>query len=104
MNHEIVDRKLSIQVGEDILSTSVDSLARQFRKTLDEADAEANQIELDLAAVGTIDSQGLNLLIGLFQECKKRKWGFRVVNCNENVRWLFSIFKLTEVFGVNRNV
>lgn len=102
MNHVIEDRKLSIQVGEDILSTNVETLATQFRESVEQAGDEANQVELDLAGIETIDSQGLNLLIGLFQECKKKKWGFRVINCSENVRWLFSIFKLTDVFGVNQ--
>jgi len=103
MNYAIEDRKLSFQVGEDILSTNVESLAKQFRDRIDEAAGDANQIELNLSGVETIDSQGLNLLIGLFQECKKKKWGFRVTHCTENVRWLFSIFKLTEVFGVTQN-
>lgn len=101
MNHVIEDRKLSFQVGEDILSTNVETLAKQFREGIDSASATVNQIEVNLSGVDTIDSQGLNLLIGLFQECKRKKWGFRVSHCTENVRWLFSIFKLTEVFGVN---
>lgn len=101
MNHVIEDRKLSFHVGEDILSTNVEALANAFRESIESAAGNANQIEVDLSGVETIDSQGLNLLIGLFQECKKKKWGFRVSNCSENVRWLFSIFKLTDVFGVN---
>jgi anti-anti-sigma factor len=103
MKHDIEDRKLTIVVEENILSTNIDAIAGGFKKTVEEADGEVNQIILDLEGIDTIDSQGLNLLIGLFQECKRKKWGFRVVNCSENVRWLFSIFKLTEVFGVNRS-
>ena len=103
MNHAIEERKLSIKVGEDILSTNVDTLAKGFREIIEEAGADAKQVELDLSGIDTIDSQGLNLLIGLFQECKKKKWGFQVINCTENVRWLFSIFKLTDVFGVDKD-
>ena len=101
MKHEISDRKLIITIGENILSTNIDALAKQFREIVDASVNDVNQIVLDLDGIDTIDSQGLNLLIGLFQECKRKKWGFKVVNCTENVRWLFSIFKLTEVFGVD---
>jgi len=102
MKHEIIDRKLTINVGENILSTNIEALAKEFKEFVASADGQANQIILDVDGIETIDSQGLNLLIGLFQECKKKKWGFRVINCTENVKWLFSIFKLTDVFGVNQ--
>ena len=101
MKHEISERKLVISVEENILSTNIDTLAKEFKELVNKSEDEANQIVLDLSGIDTIDSQGLNLLIGLFQECKKRKWGFRVSNCTENIKWLFSIFKLTDVFGVN---
>ena len=101
MKHEIADRKLNIVVEDNILSTNVESLSSSFKELLSSDADEINQIVLDLEGIDTIDSQGLNLLIGLFQECKNKKWGFRVINCTENVKWLFSIFKLTEVFGVN---
>ncbi|MCG8528247.1 MAG: STAS domain-containing protein [Opitutales bacterium] len=103
MKHEISDRKLSIVVEDNILSTNVESLSTSFKELLNSSGDEFNQIILDLEGIDTIDSQGLNLLIGLFQECKNKKWGFRVTNCTENVKWLFSIFKLTEVFGVNQS-
>jgi anti-anti-sigma factor len=101
MKHEISDRKLLISVGDNILSTNIDALSKAMRSLIDASEQEVNQIVLNLKGVDTIDSQGLNLLIGLYQESKKRKWGFRVVECSENVKWLFSIFKLTDVFGVN---
>ena len=101
MKHEINERKLIISVEENILSTNIDALAKEFKELVNKSEDEVNQIVLDLSGIDTIDSQGLNLLIGLFQECKKRKWGFRVANCTENIKWLFSIFKLTDVFGVN---
>ena len=103
MNHEIKESTLLIKVGNNILSTNIESLASEFKEFVSAAEGAANKIVLDLEGIETIDSQGLNLLIGLFQECKKKKWGFRVTNCTENVRWLFSIFKLTEVFGVDQN-
>lgn len=101
MKHEINDRKLTISVEENILSTNIEELAKEFKELVTKSEDQANQIVLDLEGIDTIDSQGLNLLIGLFQECKKKKWGFRVINCTENIKWLFSIFKLTDVFGVN---
>jgi anti-anti-sigma factor len=103
MKHEINDRKLTISVEENILSTNIDILAKEFRELISKAEDQVNQIILNLDKIDTIDSQGLNLLIGLFQECKKKKWGFRVSNCTENIKWLFSIFKLTDVFGVNQS-
>lgn len=101
MKNEINDRKLTISIEENILSTNIDTLAKEFKELINKAEDKVNQVILDLKGIDTIDSQGLNLLIGLFQECKKKKWGFRVSNCTENIKWLFSIFKLTDVFGVN---
>lgn len=101
MKNEINDRKLTISIEENILSTNIDTLAKEFKELINKAEDKVNQVILDLNGIDTIDSQGLNLLIGLFQECKKKKWGFRVSNCTENIKWLFSIFKLTDVFGVN---
>ncbi|GEM_PF-1607118 len=102
MKNEVVDKKLRIKVGENILSTSIERMNAEFKKLVAENEGAVSQIELDLNGVETIDSQGLNLLIGLYQECKRKQWGFRVVECTETVKWLFTIFKLNDVFGVER--
>ncbi len=100
MKYELKGNVLEISPEESILSTIIEDMAKLFKDAVDTHHADTRQIILNLDSVETIDSQGLNLLIGLYQECKNRKWGFQVVECTDNVKWLFSIFKLTEVFGV----
>lgn len=93
------DTEWVIVVEEDLLSTSVDRLLSEWKKLLDQA-AEIKGVCLDITKVNIIDSQGLNLLIGLYKECVKRTWAFRVTGCSKDIKRMFSLLKLTERFGI----
>lgn len=85
---------------EDLLSTNVESLRQICRKALEEAPS-ANSLIIDLTGTGAVDSKGLNLLIGLYQESNRRTWSFKVQGASAEIRQLFSFVKLTERFGIS---
>ncbi|MFZ5806158.1 MAG: STAS domain-containing protein [Verrucomicrobiota bacterium] len=93
------DTEWIIVVEEDILSTSVERLLVEWKKMLEQA-SELKGVCMDINKVNIIDSQGLNLLIGLYKECVKRAWHFRVTGCSKDIKRMFSLLKLTERFGI----
>jgi len=86
------------QLEENIVSTTVQELLEEFRKLFDKG-VGSPTLRLDLGAVRIIDSQGLNLLIGLYRECERKEVALQVTNASEETRRLFRMFKLNQIFG-----
>lgn len=99
MHHEKTDTTLTVTFEEDILSTNTLELKDALVELLN-LTTQCNAIRLDLSAVDIIDSQGLNLLIGIYQECQKRQWQFTVHNPKSNVRELLQFVRLEQRFGL----
>ena len=91
--------ELKVTVEEDILSNSVEQLVQKWKQALNGIERPGS-VSLDIGGVKTVNSQGLNLLIGFYKECLKRNLGFRVVNCSQDLKHLFSLLKLSERLGI----
>ena len=83
---------------ENIVSTTVGDLLEQFRGYF-ATGVEASRLILDLKTVRVIDSQGLNLIIGLYRECQRHEISLEVANPSEETKRLFRMFKLDRIFG-----
>lgn len=91
---------LRIAFAGDLLSTNVGSLRPKLLAALAE-NPTAQSVVADLARAGSVDSQGLNLLLSLFRETERRKIGFRVENPNPEVRRLLTLLNLATRFGLS---
>lgn len=86
-------------MGEDLLSTTVQRIKEECKPLLD-ALGDGQGVIVDISGVTTIDSKGLNLLIGLYQETIKKNCGFRVAGSSPELKQLFAFVKMTERFGI----
>lgn len=82
----------------DILSTNVNASMNEFNEIEDRYNVI--DLKVNLEKVDMIDSQGLNLLIGIYQECLKKSINFTVNNASEPVLKLLKFVKLDKKFGV----
>ena len=89
MKHERNDTELLFQPEEDLLSTSVNRILTEAQNVLEE-NSDASALILNLEHVKSVDSQGLNLLVGLYQESQGRGWTFRVENVSAPIQRLFN--------------
>ena len=71
-----------------------------FAEMLDQALGDSQTVIIDLAEVSYIDSTGLNVLIGLHEQCARRKTNMAVVFTSRNLWRIFSVLSLQDVFRV----
>ena len=100
MKHKLENSELVIVCEEDLLSTNIEACISQAKDALSGA-ADATKLVVDLNGVNTVDSQGLNFLVGLYQESRSLDWGFSVTGASATLVQLFKFVKLDERFGVN---
>jgi anti-anti-sigma factor len=84
-----------LHFGEALTSTTVLSLRLQFLSLLGECSG-VETITADLSHVPMIDSQGLNLLIGMYQDAREKGLGFRITGASEANRRLFALVNLQD--------
>ena len=77
MNHTInpADHSLQLTIPGDVLSTNAEQIRTEIFALFETGPVKSagwTTLVLDLRAAKMIDSVGLNLLVGLFKEAKKR--------------------------------
>lgn len=99
MDTTFSDTTLSFTFDGDLISTTVVPVRAELIALL-KAYPTATTLVANFPRVGQVDSQGLNLLIGLYREAQLRKIPFRIENASPSVRRLFGLLNLNERFGV----
>ena len=99
MQHKISDAEMSITFEEDLVSTSVKEYLSRCKEIL-AGQKNLKKVVADIGKVKMIDSQGLNLLVGLYQECNKRKLAFQITGTSPSLKRLFDFVKMSDRFGV----
>jgi anti-anti-sigma factor len=77
MRHHLnkTDQSLTVELEDDMLSTTQDRLRRSFMSLLSSVEIQSSNwslLKLDLTRSATIDSAGLNLLVSLIKLAKDR--------------------------------
>ena len=96
----IKDNRLEIKIAEDITASWVKDKLEQVRGAIDEDNSYYEEIVLDMEKVETIDSIGLNLIIGLYKTASQIRKDLKVIGLNGRVKNLFKLLKLDEVITV----
>lgn len=99
MNNSLENNTLTLILEEDLLSTTVKPLLSEAQEVIEDA-GDVETVVVDLSEVKTIDSQGLNLIVGIYQECRSRDWKFAITGASQAVKRLFQFVKLSERFGI----
>lgn len=96
----ISDQNIHLTFAENIVSTNVEESMNIYKKAAQECPSPS-EVTVNLANIKMVDSQGLNLLIAIYQECQRKRCGFKVLNATEPVKKLFTFVKLNEKFGIS---
>lgn len=83
-----------VRVSGEVDLPNVHLLAKMLDVALD----DRRTIIVDLTRVSAIDSTGLNVLIRVHEQCAVRKANMAVVYTSKNVRRIFSVLSLENVF------
>ena len=99
MKHKLDGSHLVLVCEEDLLSTNVEDCVKLAKKAFEGA-GSADALVVDMAGVNTVDSQGLNFLVALYQESRSLDWAFSVKGVSSGLKQLFKFVKLSERFGL----
>lgn len=93
------DKKLICLPQEEIIASNVPTMRETLIAQLD-SDTSWEELVFDCSQVETLDSIGINLLVGLFKKAKVVEKQFKVVGCNEAIVKVLKLFRLDEQFPV----
>ncbi|MDH5559914.1 MAG: STAS domain-containing protein [Deltaproteobacteria bacterium] len=65
-----------------------------------EGDTSWEELVLDCEKVETIDSIGVNLIVGLYKKTHSEKKAFKLINCNESLEKILKLFRLDAQFNM----
>ena len=93
------DNKLICLPEEEIIASNVPPMRDTLIAQLDANDTWQELI-FDCEKVETLDSIGINLIVGLFKKAKIADKSFKVTGCNEAIIKVLELFRLNEQFVV----
>jgi len=99
MNHRIENGTIILSMQEDLLSSNVELLRAACKNAIENTN-DVQNLQVDLSVTKIVDSKGLNLLIGLYQEANRRNWKFKVTGVSTEISQLLSFVKLAGHFGL----
>ena len=95
------DKITIVEVGGRVVYES----EGEFRSTISNLlDADKVNIVLDLSNLSYINSSGLGILINLLKTAQRRGGDIKLANLQGEIRELFSITSLDQVFGIYSSV
>ncbi len=83
----------------DITASNVPELRNKMIEHLDKEVWE--ELVLDCSKVNTLDSIGVNLIVGLFKKSSSKEKKFKINGCNESLRKVLKLFRLDDKFNVD---
>ncbi len=99
MKCEVKGDELVAEMDETLCAVNVKALYDEFKSWFSGAQNFTGLV-VNLGRVTVIDSLGVNLLVGLYKECRKNNKVFRVIEPSPAIRRLFELYKLTAYFGI----
>jgi anti-anti-sigma factor len=99
MKHEFMGNDLLIIPDDPLAASTINPLHNQLLSFFSDP-TRFQKVIVDLSGVQIIDSLGVNLLVGLYKECRKHGKAYIVTGCTPSIRRLFDLYKLTTYFGI----
>jgi len=99
MKHQIdaSTRSLQVTIPGDVLSTNADQLRTEIHALFETESVKSSRwttLVLDLTAAKMVDSVGLNLLVSLYKEAKKRSAKCSAMIKSPNIQRTFAFTRL----------
>lgn len=93
------DKQLVCKPSTGIIASNVIEIRNLLLVELD-SNTDWEELVFDCEFVETIDSIGVNLIVGLFKKTLEDQKKFRITQCNEPLMKVLKLFRLNEQFSV----
>ncbi|MCX7712005.1 MAG: STAS domain-containing protein [Clostridia bacterium] len=99
MERTILENNLVLTPESDIVSSKVKELVEAAKKHMN-TEEKYQGVILNLGKVSMIDSIGITFVIGLYKSASNMGKGFKVSGLNTDIKQLFGIMRLDQVFEI----
>lgn len=103
MKTRVEDDTLFLIPETDLVASRVESLRNFFAEQM-AAHPDAARVVLDVTGVETVDSLGVNLIVGLYREATGASKAIEIVGANETFMKVASFFRLPAIFTIHQEV
>ena len=93
------EETLLCKITEEIIASKIPEMRNLLASHLD-YDQNWNELVFDCYHVKTLDSIGVNFIVGAYKKAASVERNFRIVGCNEPVIKVLKLFKLDEKFPI----
>lgn len=95
--------KLYLFPETDLVASRIEKLRDFFKKQLNEH-SDIDHIYLNVQDVDIVDSLGVNLIVGLYQELTEKSKTMEIIGAGENFMKVANFFRLTSLFPVTEGI
>jgi anti-anti-sigma factor len=93
------DKILTCRITDEIVASRIPEMRSLLGAYLDNHN-DWSELIFDCQSVSTLDSIGVNFVVGAFKKAQSSNRTFKITGCNEPVLKVLSLFKLNEKFEV----
>jgi anti-sigma B factor antagonist len=93
------NNKMELVIENDLIAQFVD----EYRAKIDEREdliEDMDELSVDMSLVKNIDSVGITFIVSLYRKMYLEGKEFYIKNASEEIRKLFQLMKLDEVFDI----
>jgi len=101
MNARVENHTLFLTPETDLVASRIESLRNYFAEKM-AAHPETTQVVLDVHGVETVDSLGVNLIVGLYREAAAASKTMEIVGANEKFMKVARFFRLPAIFTIHQ--
>ncbi len=93
------DKTLNCMITEDIVASKITEMRNNLASHLD-YDQEWEELVFDCSQVKTLDSIGVNFIVGVYKKANSSERKFKIIGCNDLLAKVLRLFKLDEKFTI----
>ncbi len=93
------DKVIVCKITDEIVASKIPEMRGLLASYLD-SNQDWNELIFDCHGVNTLDSIGVNFIVGAYKKAQSSDRVFKILGCNEPVQKVLSLFKLDEKFEI----
>ncbi len=93
------DKRLICEITEEIVASKIPEMRTVLASYLD-GNQSWKELIFDCKRVQTLDSIGVNFIVGAYKKAHSADRHFKITGCNEPVTKVLKLFKLDEKFEI----
>lgn len=98
ISFKIDDRQIVCTPKVNLVASNISVMRDKFITKLE--GLEWDELVVDCTEVDTLDSIGVNLLVGLYKKAESTGSQFKLTGCREPIKKVLNLFRLDQKFSV----